>query len=83
MPTEPIIPVARQDWLDVAVSEHVRTMKLLRASKVPEVLIGSFVVTMCRRLLRCVYGSDLEAACALRKMVIDEEYERTGRVITP
>lgn len=65
-------PVAKPEWLAEAVPEAEKLMRLIQAGKVPEVIKGWMVVVMCRRLLRCVYGSDLEATAKLREWVLSE-----------
>lgn len=73
------IPVAHPDWLQQAIKDEVQKLRLIGNGTVPDVLVGRFVVVGCRRLLRCVYGSDLEVAAALRQMVIDQEQEELNR----
>lgn len=64
--------VAQPEWLEKAVPEAISTLELLRKGHVPQVLTGRFIVTTCMRLLRCVYGSDLETVAALREKVMND-----------
>ena len=67
MPYEPIT-VARPEWLHQAIVDIRAHLLLVEDGRLPESLHGTFVVTSARRLLRCVYGGDFEAALALREM---------------
>ena len=69
------IDVQHPDWLKDAVTQHRLTLRLLAESKIPEPLIGWFIVTMCLRFLRCVYGSDVDAVHALTQYVMNKEAE--------
>ena len=70
------IKVEHPDWLESAVDDHLTTLRLLKENKIPDVLIGQFVVTMCMRFLRSIYGDDLSSALAVRQWVLDREQER-------
>jgi hypothetical protein len=73
------ITVQEPDWLKLAITDEIRQLNLIQQGKLPDVLLGRFIVTGARRLLRCVYGSDLNAAAALRQMVIDDEIDSLNR----
>lgn len=49
------------------------TFRLVRNGTIPEILHVFMLTTACMRVLRAVYGSDLETAAAIRKLVIDKE----------
>ena len=42
-----------------------RTVRLSKAKRIPDSIEGFMLVTACKHLLRCVYGSNLQAAWAL------------------
>lgn len=69
------VTVARPDDLRRTAEHGERVMRLLLAGRIPESIRGWMIVNLCRRLLRNVYGSNLEAAAALRAIVLDEERE--------
>lgn len=73
------IVVQRKEWLAAAIPDAIRSLELIRDGKTPNVLVGRFVVTTARRLLRCVYGSDADAVIALRQMWLDEVAEDQNR----
>ena len=65
------VEVAKPDWLKLAVESHISTLDLLSRNVIPEPLIGMFVITMCLRFLRAVYGTDdIEASRLLMQFVI-------------
>jgi len=59
-------PVAHPEWLKRQIPQHIKTLDLALKGKIPEKLLGFMIVTSCRHMLRCVYGSDLEAVIALK-----------------
>ena len=65
------VDVAKPDWLKLAVDSHISTLELLSGNTIPEPLIGTFVLTMCLRFLRAVFGcDDVEAAKMLVQYTI-------------
>ncbi len=69
------VEVKHRDWLDSAIKDHRKTFDIIESDRLPHVLTGSFVVTMCLRLLRCVYGSDLDSLHALNQIIMAQEQE--------
>lgn len=49
------VKIAQPDWLAEAIPDVMRSLQLIQSGKCPEVLKGRFIVTDCKRLLRCVY----------------------------
>jgi hypothetical protein len=66
------VKIEQPEWLDKAIPEVLMSLRLIAEGKVPEVLKGRFIVADCKRLLRCVYGSDLDAVLAIRTEVLDD-----------
>jgi len=66
------IEVVRPDWLEQALPEVTKSLKVMQQTNFPPALAGFFAVSAAMRLLRCVYGSDLETAVAIRKKVLDD-----------
>lgn len=64
------IDIQKPEWLDEAMADAYNTLRLMKAGHVPEVLHGQFIVGISMRLLRCVYGSDLNTAVAIRKRAL-------------
>ena len=64
--------VAQPTWLKEAVSQSIRTLQLVADGRMPSVIVGWMVVVACRRLLRCVYGTDEAAVSALTAWLMDE-----------
>lgn len=60
-------PVAHPDWLSEACKEAETLFRLVNEGKIPEKILGWMVATKCRRLLRCIYGSDSKALRAGRE----------------
>lgn len=70
--TEVKIDIEKPEWLEKAIPDAQRTLRLVADGKVPDVLIGRFIVTTCLHLLRCVYGSDIHTAAAIRRKVLED-----------
>lgn len=68
------IPIAKREWLHDGLVSAERTLRLARTGKIPETLLGWMLETSCLRVLRAVYGSDLETAAAIRKHVLEKEH---------
>jgi len=64
---------------------HVKNLQMILDGKIPERIIPFSIVTTCRHMLRCVYGSDLDATIALKKLLfieldmIQNEIEGSGK----
>jgi hypothetical protein len=54
------IKVKHPDWVKHCNIDD--TVRLYKAGKIPDCIEGFMLVTPCKHLLRCVYGSDLHAA---------------------
>lgn len=66
------LEVQRPEWLKEALPEVIRALRLIEAGRVPKPLVGYFVRTAAMRLLRSVYGSDLDTAAAIREYVLEQ-----------
>jgi hypothetical protein len=66
------IEVARPDWLESAIPKVEQSLRLMQMPHFPNALKGMFAVGAAMRLLRCVYGSDLDSAVAIRQRVLDD-----------
>jgi len=62
-----LVEVKHPEALKHHIPRHVKILTRVLDGKIPEVLIGWMVVTSCRHMLRCVYGTDMQAAIALRR----------------
>jgi hypothetical protein len=66
------VKVEQPEWLAEAIPSVLQSLRLIQQGSVPEALIGRFILTDCKRLLRSVYGSDLDAVLALRAEALDD-----------
>lgn len=66
-------PMAKPEWLPDALDDTIRTLKLARAGRIPDKILGWMLVTSCLRVLRCVYGDDLTTCTKLREAVLLNE----------
>lgn len=66
------VRIDQPEWLDKAIQSTMLSLRLIQEKKVPEVLKGRFIVTDCKRLLRCIYGSNLDAVVALRTEALED-----------
>jgi hypothetical protein len=66
------VKIEHPEWLDEAIASVMQSLRLIQAGSVPEVLKGRFLVTDCKRLLRCIYGSELDAIVALRTEALND-----------
>jgi hypothetical protein len=64
------IPVQREDWLKEAIPSVIQQLELLRDDRWPRVLRGYSIVTICLRLMRCVWQSDVATLHAMQQHVI-------------
>ena len=67
------IRIAHEEWLTEGLKNAEQTFRLSREGKIPESIKGWMLVTSCMRVLRSIYGSDLDTAIAIRERVIDAE----------
>lgn len=72
--------VAKPEHLQIAIADARRTLRLMdkteEGSHYPENLLGWSITVTCMRLLRGVYGSDIETLKALIRLV-DENIKST------
>lgn len=75
-----LVEIRHPDWLkdkhensDSALGSAIRSFELSQDGLYPDSIEGWALVTSCMRILRCIYGSDLETAAAIRKLVIKKE----------
>jgi hypothetical protein len=64
--------VKHPEWLIQAIADQQRSFQLIVDGKLPQCLVATFAINGCRRMLRCVYGSDFTAAIALLRIAKDE-----------
>ncbi len=69
------IDIEQPDWLPGAIENMESTIRLMKNRHMPEALKGRFIVTSCMYMLRCVYGSNLATAAAIRSRVLTETEE--------
>jgi hypothetical protein len=67
---------AKREWVDESVSDVIRSLQLIADKRAPETLLPFFLHTAALRLLRCVYGSDLDTATGVRDHVMRNEQMR-------
>lgn len=72
--------VMHPDWLKAGLKSNISTLELIQKGVWPEVITGAACITTALWLLRCVYGSDLESALAVRRIALgkvkrDQEWD--------
>ncbi len=65
-------PVLHRDWLEIGLKGKIDTLKLIEKGTWPKSIEGAAIITTALWLLRCVYGSDLESAVAVRQIALAE-----------
>jgi len=75
------VTISQPDWVPSAVKDAIKTLTMIDSGVAPPALNGLFLRTIALRLLRCVYGSDLDTAIGIRDFVLqrvaeDQETEK-------
>jgi hypothetical protein len=63
--------VARPEWLDDGLRSAIATFNLALEDRLPASIKAWMLATVCLRVQRAIYGSDLETAAAVRKVALD------------
>lgn len=75
MPSLKDVKIAEPKWFEEAIKVFETHGNMLLKHDLPESIVGWMTVVVCRRMLRCIYGSDLAALEHLAEW-LNEEIER-------
>lgn len=67
---------AKPQWIEQSVEDVIRSLQLIADKRLPDALVPQFLHVSAMRLLRCVYGSDLDTATGVRDHVMRDEQLR-------
>jgi hypothetical protein len=72
-------PIQKREWLDEGLKSAIKTFEMVLNGTIPEAIQAWMIVTSCLRVMRAIYGSDLETVVALRSRVLNKE-ERVAAI---
>lgn len=72
-------PVDKPEWLDDGLRHAIRCFTLALNGRLPDAIKGWMLTTACMRVLRAIYGSDLNTAAAIRERVLQHELRAVTR----
>ena len=64
--------ILNREWLEDALDDFDRLSRLWRQGRIPEAIEGFMLLTPLRRMLRCIYDSNIAASAALTALALDD-----------